>query len=571
MKLAWYVKLYIYAIFTLGMSALVYSLYSYPFTFDSTFFLLILSVVFTSFFSEIPIRYSFNFSSVWNSVIYFHYGIGALLLIVFLETLLESIYHNKINSKIFFNIGQLLIANWGAHLFYQETKLFIPDIKFLHFVCFYASFVFLNTLTLSSIFKLADIFDKKIIFEVILLYLIFLPIYGIVFSSFHASPLLTIMLVPTALFFIKNMLLPQLKLTFEDERLESESYICSRQFFFHYMTQEKNFTFPFWLTLVENTQHNQLLEQEGKQTFSKNMIDFIINLRNLCGPQLFCRYTSNRILIISHAPLCERLKAAQLSFSTKKIDNNNFNLESLLSELELKLNQLTRQAAKQRELALSNSIRLATIGQLAAGLAHEIRNPLTAVKGFLQLYSLGNSLDWETLQLIKAELNRINQLVTDLLYLSAPLTVPQNLEQHDLNQLAREVAELLKPEFQAMGVQLELQLAALPLVAMDKNQLKQVLLNLVQNALQAVPTRQGQVVLETARQNARIIVRIRDNGPGIPPELQERIFDPFYTTKEHGTGLGLTICRQLIKAHGGQIRIDSQPGQTLFEFSLPLN
>lgn len=379
------------------------------------------------------------------------------------------------------------------------------------------------------------------------------------------------MLVPTALFFIKNMLLPQLKLTFEDERLESESYICSRQFFFHYMTQEKNFTFPFWLTLVENTQHNQLLEQEGKQTFSKNMIDFIINLRNLCGPQLFCRYTSNRILIISHAPLCERLKAAQLSFSTKKIDNNNFNLESLLSELELKLNQLTRQAAKQRELALSNSIRLATIGQLAAGLAHEIRNPLTAVKGFLQLYSLGNSLDWETLQLIKAELNRINQLVTDLLYLSAPLTVPQNLEQHDLNQLAREVAELLKPEFQAMGVQLELQLAALPLVAMDKNQLKQVLLNLVQNALQAVPTRQGQVVLETARQNARIIVRIRDNGPGIPPELQERIFDPFYTTKEHGTGLGLTICRQLIKAHGGQIRIDSQPGQTLFEFSLPLN
>ncbi|GAW29303.1 sporulation protein [Carboxydocella sp. ULO1] len=215
-------------------------------------------------------------------------------------------------------------------------------------------------------------------------------------------------------------------------------------------------------------------------------------------------------------------------------------------------------------------MRLATIGQLAAGLAHEIRNPLTAVKGFLQLYSLGNKLDTETIQLMKTELNRINQLVTDLLYLSAPLTEPKNKEQHDLNQLVCEVAELLKPELKT-GVQLKLQLATLPPVAMDRNQIKQVILNLVQNALHAVSNSQGEVLLETVRNGPQVIVRVRDNGPGIPPDLQERIFDPFYTTKEYGTGLGLTICRQLINAHGGQIRIDSHPGRTLVEFTLPLS
>ncbi|SJZ64639.1 Histidine kinase-, DNA gyrase B-, and HSP90-like ATPase [Carboxydocella sporoproducens DSM 16521] len=79
------------------------------------------------------------------------------------------------------------------------------------------------------------------------------------------------------------------------------------------------------------------------------------------------------------------------------------------------------------------------------------------------------------------------------------------------------------------------------------------------------------MLLETVRNGPQVIVRVRDNGPGIPPDLQERIFDPFYTTKEYGTGLGLTICRQLINAHGGQIRIDSHPGRTLVEFTLPLS
>ncbi|SKA30373.1 His Kinase A (phospho-acceptor) domain-containing protein, partial [Carboxydocella sporoproducens DSM 16521] len=389
MKLAWHAKLYIYLVFFIGIYILFYNIFSYPLKIDFLFMLILMSLALTSYFGEITIRYSFNFSSIWNAPVYFHYGFGPLFLIVFLETVIESIYYKKANIKMLFNIGQLLIANWGAHQLYQISKDYLSNNFFIHFIYFFLTFVILNTLLLASIFKLADMYTNKLILEILFLYSISLPIYGIVFAAFYTNPLQTVILVPTVLYFIRGQITRKLKMSFDDDKLENELYIYSRQYLFNYFNQDNSLTFPFWLTLIEYTQHAEF----------KNISDFAIYLRNLCGPQLFCRYTTNRILIISHSPLSERLHAAQIPFTNVKIENNSFNLESLLTDLEQKLNQVTRKSAKQREIALSNSVRLATIGQLAAGLAHEIRNPLTAVKGFLQLYSLGNKLDTETIQL----------------------------------------------------------------------------------------------------------------------------------------------------------------------------
>ncbi|WP_079906388.1 nitrogen regulation protein NR(II) [Carboxydocella sp. JDF658] len=555
MKLAWYAKLYIYLVFCCSLIVLFFYFDPYSIKNPYLYFAIVLSSI-ISFINMVNLKFSFNLLSIWYPILYFDFGFSAALGYAILDGYVCHLIRKEQFYKLIFNFGQIILSIFFTHLIFINIKSYLPSVQFISYIIFHFCFFFTNFLFLVSILIIADIFNKKLIKEALSIQIITFPIYYLAFNAFHTSPIITMFLVPIVIYLYKKKIDEHLLKYLDDDYIDYQTYVYSRKYIFeHFSTKISHY--PVLLYLVEQSQGN-----------SSN--DFIIFLRNLCGSQLFCRYSSNRILIISQGQICDRLKTAKIPFSIKMIETDTFNLEAALTDLEQELNKITRKSAKQREIALSNSVRLATIGQLAAGLAHEIRNPLTAVKGFLQLYSLGNKLDTETIQLMKTELNRINQLVTDLLYLSAPLTEPKNKEQHDLNQLVCEVAELLKPELKT-GVQLKLQLATLPPVAMDRNQIKQVILNLVQNALHAVSNSPGEVLLETVRNGPQVIVRVRDNGPGIPPDLQERIFDPFYTTKEYGTGLGLTICRQLINAHGGQIRIDSHPGRTLVEFTLPLS
>ncbi len=217
--------------------------------------------------------------------------------------------------------------------------------------------------------------------------------------------------------------------------------------------------------------------------------------------------------------------------------------------------------------------RLAALGEMSAGLAHEIRNPLAAIKGAVQ-YLDPKKLpeeDRQFLEIMIEEVDRLNGVVTQFLDYSRPLK--PSMAPTVVNEVVEKTFKLLQPEIPP-NVALEIDLADwLPRVQADAEQLKQVFLNLALNAFQAMPgggrlqvsTRVARDELAFWREGSRradvVEIRFRDSGPGIPEAARESIFVPFYTTKEKGTGLGLAICQRLVKAHQGSIGIRSPPDQ----------
>ena len=226
--------------------------------------------------------------------------------------------------------------------------------------------------------------------------------------------------------------------------------------------------------------------------------------------------------------------------------------------------------------------RLAALGEMAAGLAHEIRNPLAAIKGATQ-YLDPRRLpveDREFLEIIVEEVDRLNGVVTAFLDYARPLKT--SMSPGDVGDILQRTFKLLAPQIPA-GIEVAIDAAPeLPPVNCDAEQLKQVFLNLALNSFQAMP-RGGRLHVEArlARddlagwreprfRDARIEVRFRDTGPGIPLEARESIFVPFYTTKEKGTGLGLAISQRIIKAHHGSLTASMPPeGGAEFTVSLP--
>ncbi|PTX62451.1 diguanylate cyclase (GGDEF)-like protein [Melghirimyces profundicolus] len=213
--------------------------------------------------------------------------------------------------------------------------------------------------------------------------------------------------------------------------------------------------------------------------------------------------------------------------------------------------------------------KLSAVGQLAAGLAHEIRNPLTSIRGFIQI-SAAESPEvkkWESV--ILPEIDRINDLLKQFLHLSESRPVRYTL--FNLDRLIDDVYQLLNPKAILMGHELIPYPPDSPvIVEADAEQLKQVLINLLQNGLESL-NEKGGVSIRWKEMRDRISIRIQDNGSGIPPEHMSRIFDPFFTTKGDGTGMGLSICHRIITEHGGQIHVTSQSGRgTTFNIHLPL-
>ncbi|MCL6636966.1 MAG: ATP-binding protein [Alicyclobacillus sp.] len=216
------------------------------------------------------------------------------------------------------------------------------------------------------------------------------------------------------------------------------------------------------------------------------------------------------------------------------------------------------------------SDKLAAIGQLAAGLAHEIRNPVTALKGFLWLLQRRYGSEEPYLPIMRAELDRIEEIVSALLRLAKP--TPPGMNTVHLDQVVRHVLALMETEALLHKVQLRCSVDAdLPPVRGNENQLKQVLVNLIQNGIDAAAGHGGEVAVELMRADPDgVRIRIRDNGPGIPPERLQRIGEPFFTTKDKGTGLGLVVSQQIVTAHHGRLQISSEVGAgTLVEVWLP--
>jgi signal transduction histidine kinase len=224
--------------------------------------------------------------------------------------------------------------------------------------------------------------------------------------------------------------------------------------------------------------------------------------------------------------------------------------------------------------------KLAALGKLSAGIAHEIRNPLTSIK--ILIHSLADPGATESsrekdLNVIEAEIERVNKIIRQFLDFARPR--PPSLEPGDARKLIEETLALVGYEIESQGVQLERKDESdLPPVAMDREQMKQVLLNLILNALQAMP-RGGKLWIQTTLQasgkngetNRAVEIRIRDTGEGIPAEIQGRIFEPFFSTKEEGIGLGLSVAQRIVEEHEGGIRVESsEEGGTQFCITLPL-
>jgi signal transduction histidine kinase len=230
-------------------------------------------------------------------------------------------------------------------------------------------------------------------------------------------------------------------------------------------------------------------------------------------------------------------------------------------------------ALAARDKRLIQSERLAAIGRMAAHVTHEVRNPLSSIGLNVEMLEeeLANA-GAETKDLLSAIHKEIEHLrgVTEEYLRLARVPNPQ-LEPEYLGELASSTAQFLRPELSAGGVDLELDVAeTLPLVAMDEAQIRQVLLNLLKNAREAMPDG-GKVRLSVRAADDGVVVRVEDDGAGMEPEQRERIFDLFYTTKKLGTGLGLPLSQQIVLAHGGYITCESVPGNgTMFELWFPV-
>jgi signal transduction histidine kinase len=245
---------------------------------------------------------------------------------------------------------------------------------------------------------------------------------------------------------------------------------------------------------------------------------------------------------------------------------------TIVAPLRLQLSQSQSLVARHEKLA--------SLGALAAGVAHEIRNPLTAIK--FRLFSFKKALpvalhDNEDLATIGREVNRLERIVKDFLQFARPSD--PILAEIPVGELLEQTQRLLRDELKARGVDLVVSECPLMTIQADRQQIQQVLINLIQNGAESI-SRNGTVTL-AGRQGAAkllgkmqpaVMIDVADTGRGIPQEAETRLFDPFFSTKENGTGLGLSIAARIVEKHGGFIQYATRPNRgATFSLVLPVN
>lgn len=271
------------------------------------------------------------------------------------------------------------------------------------------------------------------------------------------------------------------------------------------------------------------------------------------GALVFVTAESGRALSADDLELAEALAAR----AAAAIDNSR-----LFRQIEQQLEERAR-----TEAALVKTERLATAGRLAATIAHEINNPLEAVTNLI--YLARSAPEGEVrryLQMVEEELSRIAHITKMTLGFYRESGAPTQV---DIGELVREVVALYEAKLRAKNIHVHTNIAESQLILGSKGELRQVIANLVANAVDVLPAG-GAIRLLTTDFDGGVQLRVLDNGPGIPPENITRIFDPFFTTKaELGTGLGLWVSRQIVEKHGGTIAVESTHRGTCFTISLP--
>jgi len=226
----------------------------------------------------------------------------------------------------------------------------------------------------------------------------------------------------------------------------------------------------------------------------------------------------------------------------------------------------------QTEALLRKSEKLAVVGQLATAIAHEIRNPLTAIKGFIQLLpSTLNSENQWYVDVMSSEIEQIELITNEFMSVAKPQQV--KVQSNNLCILAEQVVILLQPQATINNIQIRMECEPnIPLVSCEKNQLKQMFINILKNAIEAMPTG-GDILIKIIKYyDHQVSIRFIDEGEGIPHERIPYLGEPFYSLKEQGIGLGLMMCYKIIEAHQGKIIIESEVGKgTIVDVMLPID
>ncbi len=244
----------------------------------------------------------------------------------------------------------------------------------------------------------------------------------------------------------------------------------------------------------------------------------------------------------------------------QKIEETAARLRQTYAELQSSIDQLRR------------ADRLSALGELSAGLAHEIRNPLGALKGAVQILEreeLPVDTRREFAQMAGSEMGRLETLLTNFLDFARPHLPHRTPIEPSL--LLDSVARLTAETARMASISINMDARVMEPISIDAEQIKQVLVNLVLNAVQAM-SGGGEITLRALQKNHSVLLEVEDQGVGIPKENLDRVFDPFFTTRSSGTGLGLSIAHQIVSRHGGEIIVRNNPDRGVtFTLSLPMN
>jgi signal transduction histidine kinase len=298
------------------------------------------------------------------------------------------------------------------------------------------------------------------------------------------------------------------------------------------------------------------------------------------GAIVICAALLAVLAVLVQRPLVElqekiaRLRAGDLSVSVSFATRNDE-----IGDLGRNFNEMVRQLRESRQeierlhdTQMSKAEHLATLGELAAGLAHDIRNPLAGIAGVMDIIARdlpASSPSRQVVHEVQKEIIDIQKILTDLLAYARPK--PPDFRPADLNETAEHAVNLARQQVLSRPIEIEIEKdPSLPLVEHDASQIQQLLLNLLLNAIQ-VTEGPGRIDVKLESRDAAVMIRVKDTGPGIAPEHLPLIFRPFFTTKGQGTGLGLSLARRIVENHGGRIAVESTLGKgSEFTLWLPL-
>jgi hypothetical protein len=310
-----------------------------------------------------------------------------------------------------------------------------------------------------------------------------------------------------------------------------------------------------------------LLDRNWQFEFINNKTKKIISAENteLLGkavwevfPQLKNSLTYNKMMEAVETNESVKWEAEGFTISGQFFKYRAYPLKEGLAVFFRDITELRRQKQELNRLE-----RLNLIGQLAAGISHEIRNPMTTIKGFLQIFSSKSKYqeDKGIIELMISEVDRANGIITD--FLSLAKANLDNDKPQNLNVIIKKLLPMLQADAYNNDKEVVIDLNAVPDILINENEIKQLLLNLVRNGLEATP-KQDSVIISTYQEEDKVVLAVKDHGTGIPEEIKDKIGTPFFTTKETGTGLGLAISIGIAQRHKANFQFETGKNGTVF-------